>query len=120
MIVRAIKKLKELATGAVALMVGLWLFGCLLAGFGSLLVQSVHWLRYGYWDGLNSLTIVAFFGGADAEQWIANPQDWFGLHQLLEWLPQSAGLCIIGVIPMAAAFVVGEGLMDQGRKTCSG
>lgn len=92
--------LKDLSFKAVMAPAMLWLAGFGVAGVWSLVSQIWDWLRFGYWYGLNSLTIVALLGGQDGERWALSPQEWIGVHQFLGWLPQCFGFWLVAVTPI--------------------
>jgi hypothetical protein len=69
--------------GALILIAGLIIFGW----------QIYQYLRYGIWNSVSIITLLA----AMKYQWASNPTDWMGLHYVLTIAPLSGTLIIIGL-----------------------
>lgn len=77
----------------------------LVVCFGIIAIQVVIWLKDGYWPSvgvakgllyLRSLFYSSPPGDGSFAAWLSDPQSWLGLHKLLEFLPASLGVVIVG------------------------
>ena len=92
------KELKEvkavwvplLKYGSVGFIVG-WIFvGLPVVGY-----QVVVYLRSGQWMKLSAIDGFKYFISRDTWSWLWSPQDWIGIHELLESTPLSLFLVLI-------------------------
>ena len=71
----------------------LFFLGGILGGLGILGHQTYVWLRWGVWKEMSVMTALKWLN----LKWAAFPQDWVGLHSILEKTPLSLGLVIVGI-----------------------
>lgn len=65
-----------------------------LGGAVALAHQSYQWLRFSYWEPLSVITALRWL----EVPWALRPQDWFGLHKLLDGIPLFVGLPVVGLV----------------------
>jgi hypothetical protein len=83
-------------TGVAALLVLASFFG----GACILLWQVYGYLRFESWQPLSLVDVLSRF----EVRWAIAPTDWLGLHRILEWMPLSVLVPIIGLV---LALIVG-------------
>jgi len=82
-------------------------FGFCFAGIGVLGHQTIFYLRKSAWKPL-SVTVIdglLHLNRKSPPDWLLDPQDWIGLHNLLDRTPLSLALFLLGlvcVVPAAA------------------
>ena len=62
-----------------------------LAGLALLGFHTYEWARHGIWA---TYRVTHLFHWLGAEAWASNPQDWLGVHGVLQWCPLWA-LCLL-------------------------
>jgi len=85
------------------LAVGFW-----MAGAGVLLWQVAVFLRYGEWPPYSVVRALQWAG----VPWAFEPTDMLGAHKILEWMPFSGSLFLVG----ALVIFVGAALERPRRK----
>jgi hypothetical protein len=70
----------------------------LLAGPALIAWQCYGWIRYGVWIPWSPLTLLLWMGAKAA--WIFAPEDWIGLHRLIDAIPLSLVLLGIGMFAL--------------------
>ncbi len=71
-----------------------------LGGFCILIWQIYGYLRFEIWRSLSLVDILRGF----EMKWAVAPADWIGLYRILEWMPLSLLVPVVGVI---LAFIAG-------------
>jgi hypothetical protein len=72
----------------ITIAVALWL----LTPVGILGWQTYGYLRYSVWNSLSVIDALRWLGS----NWASYPTDWTGLYSVLEWMPLSLGVFILG------------------------
>ena len=71
----------------------------LASGLGLVGYQIFLWIKNGVWSEFAIMEIFnSLFGNTLAAQWLSNPESWFGLQKIIEWLLHN--------IPLSAALIV--------------
>jgi hypothetical protein len=74
---------------------GMTLAACL----GALGWQIFSYLRSGFWQPISSIDFLSFiFQNTEFGLWFKNPYSWYGVYELLNWLPLLLGIVLTGVI----------------------
>jgi len=74
--------------------------GPLLSGAGVFGWQVYSWLSTGDWKSVSLLDFMRWAGSHP--EWTETPTTWMGLWKLLNWIPLSVTLLLLGVIASAA------------------
>lgn len=74
--------------------------GLCLAGIAILGVQIYAYLQTGEWTPISIVTVLAAV--PDYHWWAINPTEWIGLHKVLDHIPVSAVLVVIGIVIIEA------------------
>lgn len=71
----------------------------LMCGLGLVSYQVFLWIKDGAWSEFTIMVVFDFlFENTPVAQWLSNPESWFGLQKIIEWLLQS--------IPLSAALIL--------------
>ena len=77
----------------------------LLSGLGLVSYQVFLWMRNGIWPEFTIEVVFNFlFENTLVAQWLSNPESWFGLQKVVEWLLQNIPLSIALIIPSVLIF----------------
>lgn len=79
-------------------MLVLGLFAFLLWAGGVLGYQIIFYLKNGAWQPLSVIDGLVYLSQERPSLWLLYPQDWIGLHKLLEAIPLSLGIALLGVL----------------------
>ena len=72
----------------------------LVAGIGLVSYQIFLWIKDGVWSEFTVKIVFNFlFEGTPVAQWLSNPESWFGLQKILEWLLESIPLSVALIVP---------------------
>ena len=72
----------------------------LLSGIGLVVYQVFLWMKDGIWSEFQLMVVFNFlFENTLLFQWLNNPESWFGLQKVVEWLLQNIPLSIALIIP---------------------
>jgi hypothetical protein len=85
----------------------LWLAAVYLFGY-----QIFLYLKHGAWESISVIDGLIRFNKKTPSLWLLYPQDWIGLHELLEKIPMTFGLIILSVIWFICAGYVGVKLEE--------
>src|SRR5262245_30143053 len=77
---------------------GFLCYGSWLAAVVVLGLQIILYLKNGAWLSLSVIDGLVHLSGERPSAWLLHPQDWIGLHNLLDKLPLSLGLLLLGVV----------------------
>lgn len=72
---------------------------CIIGGIGTLGYQAYTYLRLGEWHGLSIINALRWA----KLDWAYLPQEWLGLHRILDAIPLSMALILFG---FASLFIV--------------
>ena len=83
----------------------------LASGMGLICYQIFLWIKNGVWSEFAIIEVFNFlFENTIAAQWLINPESWFGLQKMMEWLlqniPLSAALIVPSIIVLAGMICV--------------
>ena len=67
----------------------------ILSGIGIWGYQIYYWLRYAEWSSFSLLWPLSFY--SQFQDWVYYPYDWVGFHNVLDFIPLSIILILIGV-----------------------
>ena len=82
----------------------------LISGLGLVGYQVFLWIKDGVWSEFTVMVVFDFlFENTLAAQWLSNPESWFGLQKVVEWLLQN--------IPLSVALII-PSIMALGGMTC--
>ncbi|WP_416047946.1 hypothetical protein [Cupriavidus basilensis] len=91
----------RMADGAVAtasLLIAMALF---LGAIGVPLYQAYVWMKAGTWPPLSALDGIKWLAGPEAwNSWLYWPEDWIGVHKILQECPISLALILAAVAPV--------------------
>ena len=88
-------------TGAVMALASFFLF----SGFGIICYQIFLWMKNGIWSEFSIEVVFSFlFENTMLAQWLNNPESWFGLQRIVEWLLQNIPLSAALIIPSVLIF----------------
>ncbi len=72
----------------------------LVAGFGVVSYQVFLWIKNGVWSEFTiKLAFNFLFEGTSVAQWLSNPESWFGLQKITEWLLENIPLSVALIVP---------------------
>ena len=72
----------------------------LLSGLGLISYQVFLWMKDGIWPEFPIEVVFNFlFENTLLAQWLSNPESWFGLQKIVEWLLQNIPLSVALIIP---------------------
>ena len=72
----------------------------LLSGLGLVSYQVFLWMKDGIWPEFPIEVVFNFlFENTLLAQWLSNPESWFGLQKVVEWLLQNIPLSVALIIP---------------------
>ena len=72
----------------------------LVAGFGVVSYQVFLWIKNGVWSEFTiKLAFNFLFEGTSVAQWLNNPESWFGLQKITEWLLENIPLSVALIVP---------------------
>lgn len=66
----------------------------LLGGLSICTYQLYSWLKYAEWESFSLLWPLSF--SADYQDWVLYPTEWIGMHRILDFVPFSIILILIG------------------------
>jgi hypothetical protein len=95
------------------------LVGAVLVFLGSIAVvlyQVYLWAKYGAWGHFSALDALKNLSSREGWPWLWSPSDWLGIHMVLEELPLSLGLMLIGSILVLLAVGIGA-MVDEVAKS---
>ena len=79
----------------------------LFSGVGVVFYQMFLWMKNGVWSEFPIEIVFSFlFENTWLAQWLSNPESWFGLQRVMEWLLQN--------IPLSAALIIPSILIFSG------
>lgn len=67
-----------------------------LGGVGMLGYQLYHWLRYAEWESFSLLWPLSYL--PRFEDWVYYPDEWLGVHKVLEYIPFAFVLIFISFL----------------------
>ena len=77
----------------------------LISGLGLVGYQVFLWIKDGVWSEFTVMVVFDFlFENTLAAQWLSNPESWFGLQKVVEWLLQNIPLSVALIIPSVLVF----------------
>ena len=77
----------------------------ILSGVGVFCYQLFLWMKSGVWSELAIQVLFNFlFENTLLAQWLSNPESWFGLQKVVEWLLQNIPLSAALIIPSVLIF----------------
>ena len=77
----------------------------LLSGLGLVSYQVFLWMKNGIWPEFPIEIVFNFlFENTLLAQWLSNPESWFGLQKIVEWLLKSIPLSVALIIPSVLIF----------------
>ena len=77
----------------------------LLSGLGLVSYQVFLWMKDGIWPEFPIEVVFNFlFENTLLAQWLSNPESWFGLQKIVEWLLQNITLSAALIIPSVLIF----------------
>ena len=77
----------------------------LASGLGLVGYQIFLWIKNGVWSEFAIIEVFNFlFENTLADQWLSNPESWFGLQKIVEWLLQNIPLSAALIIPSVLIF----------------
>ena len=77
----------------------------LISGLGLVGYQVFLWIKDGVWSEFTVMVVFDFlFENTLAAQWLSNPESWFGLQKVVEWLLQNIPLSVALIIPSVLIF----------------
>jgi hypothetical protein len=69
------------------------------AFLGTLGWQIFSYLRSGFWQSISSIDGLSFiFQNTKFGLWLENPDSWYGIYDLANWLPLSLAIVVTGVM----------------------
>ena len=72
----------------------------LASGLGLVGYQIFLWIKNGVWSEFAIIEVFNFlFENTLAAQWLINPESWFGLQKMMEWLLQNIPLSLALIVP---------------------
>ena len=72
----------------------------MVAGFGLISYQVFLWIKDGVWSEFTVKVVFNFlFEGTPVAQWLSNPESWFGLQKITEWLLENIPLSVALIVP---------------------
>ena len=78
-----------------------------IAAIGVVGYQLVNWFKTGVWK---SFDFISFLG--EFSNWAKAPDDWIGLHKLIETVPLTVGLfligCLIGILSIYVKIITDD------------
>ncbi len=77
----------------------LWGIGGILLiinGFGICLYQIYYWLKYAEWNSFSLLFPLSYI--SEIREWVSYPYEWVGVHKILDFLPLSITLLMVGFL----------------------
>ena len=86
--------------GSIALGIMVFASLFLISGLGLVGYQVFLWIKDGVWSEFTVMVVFDFlFENTLAAQWLSNPESWFGLQKVVEWLLQNIPLSVALIIP---------------------
>ena len=77
----------------------------LISGLGLVAYQIFLWIKEGVWSEFTIMIVFEFlFENTLVAQWLSNPESWFGLQKIVEWLLQKIPLSAALIIPSVLVF----------------
>src|SRR5215510_5171308 len=77
---------------------GFLCYGSLFAAVVVLGYQIIFYLQNGVWRPLSAIDGLVHLSGENSSDWLLHPQDWIGLHNLLDKTPLSLALFLLAVV----------------------
>jgi hypothetical protein len=72
----------------------------LASGLGLVGYQIFLWIKSGIWSEFAIIEVFnSLFGNTLAAQWLSNPESWFGLQKIMEWLLHNIPLSVALIVP---------------------
>ena len=72
----------------------------LASGLGLVSYQIFLWIKSGVWSEFAIIEVFnPLFGNTLAAQWLSNPESWFGLQKIMEWLLHNIPLSVALIVP---------------------
>ena len=91
---------KDFVCAGILLSIGLFGGIILLIGFGILAYQGFLWLQNGVWTEYDLFSVFNyFFENTEVQQWMINPESWFGMQKLLIWFLQAIPVSLALMVP---------------------
>jgi hypothetical protein len=76
-------------------------------GFGLLGYQIFLWVKNGVWSEFAIIEVFNFlFKNTAVSEWLSNPESWFGLQKIMEWILQNIPLSVALIVP-SIIFLIG-------------
>ena len=85
-----------------SIILGIMAFASLFLAFGLGLVgyQVFLWIKDGVWSEFATMEVFNFlFENTLLAKWLDNPESWFGLQKIMEWLLQNIPLSVALIVP---------------------
>ena len=72
----------------------------LVSGLGLIGYQVFLWMKDGIWPEFSIEVVFNFlFENTSLAQWLSNPESWFGLQKITEWLLENIPLSVALIVP---------------------
>ena len=97
-----ISKLTSVDFFCASIILGIMAFASLFLALGLGLVgyQVFLWIKDGVWSEFATMEVFNFlFENTLLAQWLDNPESWFGLQKIMEWLLQNIPLSVALIVP---------------------
>ena len=76
----------------------------LISGLGLVSYQIFLWIKNGVWSEFSIMVVFDFlFENSLVAEWLSDPESWFGLQKIVEWLLQNIPLSVALIIPSIMA-----------------
>jgi len=78
----------------------------LASGLGLVGYQIFLWIKNGVWSEFAIMEVFnSLFGNTLAAQWLSNPESWFGLQKIIEWLLYNIPVSVALIVPSIMVLV---------------
>ena len=78
----------------------------LACGLGLVGYQVFLWIKDGIWSEFAAMEVFNFlFENTLVAQWLENPESWFGLQKIIEWLLYNVPVSVALIVPSIMALV---------------
>lgn len=67
-----------------------------LGGLGIWVYQIYYWLQHAKWEKFSLLRLLS--SSSDYQDWVFYPTEWIGIHKILDFIPLSIIIIIIGLL----------------------